>query len=92
MEQADDKKNVFEVTCPHCQSLLWVDGRIRSVIKAEKAAKKKSSLDDLLEKERKRKGEFEQKFEATAEMEKQKREKAKQKFAQAFEKVGKEGD
>ena len=60
---------------------------MRSVIKAEKAAKKKSSLNDLLEKEQKRQSEFEQKFEATAELEKQKREKAREKFAQALGKA-----
>jgi len=92
MEQVDDKKNVFEVTCPHCQSQLWVDAQTRSIIKVEKAAKKKSSLDDLLEKEQKRRSDFERKFEATAEMEKHKREKAEEKFAQALGKAEKDGD
>ncbi len=91
MEQTPEKKSVFEVTCPHCQSRLWVDARTQSVIKTEKASKKKSSFDDLLEKEQRRKNEFEQKFEATAEMEKQKREKAQEKFARALEKAGKDG-
>jgi len=90
MEQDDEKKNVFELICPHCQSRLWVDARTRSVIKTERTSKKKSSFDDLLKKEQKRKSEFEQKFEATAEMEKQKREKAQEKFAQALEKAGKD--
>lgn len=87
---ADDEK-VFEVTCPCCQCTLWVDPAARSVIKSEKAAKKKASLDDLLLKEKQKQEGFAHKFEATAEIEKQKRQKAKEKFEKAFDKADKQG-
>jgi hypothetical protein len=82
---------VFEVICPCCQSVLWVDAVGREVVKTEKhAARKKGSLDDLLEKEKKRRDEFERKFEATAELERQKKEKAKEAFEKALGKIGKD--
>ncbi len=81
---SDDPK-VFEIICPHCHTALWVDPVTKKVLRAEKGGgKAKSSLDDLLEKENKRRSEFEQKFEATAELEKQKKEKAKEKFEKAL--------
>ena len=81
---SDDPK-VFDIACPHCRTVLWVDIVTKKVIRAEKGgAKAKSSLDELLEKEHKRRSEFEQKFEATAELEKQKKEKAKEKFEKAL--------
>lgn len=77
--------NVFEIVCPHCHTTIWVDAATKSVIRSEKgAAKPKSSLDELLEKEHVRRQGFEQKFEATAELEKQKRQKAKEKFEKAM--------
>ncbi len=80
-----DKPDVFEIVCPHCHTTIWVDSATRSVIRSEKgAAKPKSSLDELLDKEHKRRSEFEQKFEATAQLEKQKKEKAKEKFEKAL--------
>jgi len=84
---SNDREKTFEVTCPCCQAILWVDALARSVIKSEKAARKKESLDDLLLKEKKKKEAFESKFEATAEIEKQKRQKAKEKFEKAFDKL-----
>jgi hypothetical protein len=91
MTEGKTKTGVFEVVCPCCRSILWVDGVSREVVKTEKlAAKPKGSLDDLLEKEKKRRGEFERKFEATAELERQKKEKAKETFEKALGKVGKE--
>jgi uncharacterized Zn finger protein (UPF0148 family) len=84
---SNDPEKTFEVTCPCCQATLWVDPSARSVIKSEKAARKKASLDDLLLKEKKKKEGFESKFEATAEIEKQKRQKAKEKFEKAFGKL-----
>jgi len=83
---SNDREKTFEVTCPCCQAILWVDPLARSVIKSEKAARKKESLDDLLLKEKKKQEAFETKFEATAEIEKQKRQKAKEKFEKAFDK------
>jgi hypothetical protein len=91
MSEGKTKDAVFEVVCPCCQSVLWVDGVSREVIKSERhAARKKGSLDDLLEKEKKRRGEFERKFEATAELERQKKEKAKEAFEKAMDKAAKE--
>jgi len=84
---SNDREKTFEVTCPCCQATLWVDPSARSVIKSEKAARKKASLDDLLLKEKKKQEGFESKFEATAEIEKQKRQKAKEKFEKAFDKL-----
>jgi len=89
MTEGKSKPEVFEVVCPCCQSVLWVDGISRGIVKIERhAVKKKGSLDDLLEKEKKRRDEFERKFEATAELERQKKEKAKQVFEKALGKVG----
>jgi len=78
------EKNVFMVECPCCGAALWIDYVSREVIKSEKAKKKKGSLDELLLKEKKRRDEFSRKFEATAEMEEEKRKKAQKKFEDAF--------
>jgi uncharacterized protein with PIN domain len=88
--KATAKKEVFSVNCPHCRSVLWVDSQTREVIKTEKGAKRKESLDELLSKEKKRKGEFERKFEATAELEKKRREKVKEKVEKALSAYDKE--
>jgi len=91
MTEGKPKTEVFEVICPCCQSVLWVDGVSHEIVKTERhAAKKMGSLDDLLEKEKKRRDEFERKFEATAELERQKKDKAKEAFEKALSKVGKE--
>lgn len=90
---SEEKKipGLFEVICPHCQSILWVDGVLRGVVKTEKhAARKKGSLDDLLAKEKKRQEEFERKFEATAELERKKKEKAQEAFEKALGEAEKE--
>jgi len=85
----DDKKPVFEVRCPHCRAALWVDAVSRSVVGSEKGAgREKSSLDDLLTKEKQRREGFERKFEATAELEKTKQEKAREKFDKALSSAG----
>ena len=87
----DQKGKVVAVTCPCCQSLLWIDASTGGLVKSEKAAaKKKESLDDLLLKEKKKKDGFATKFEETAELEKKKFETAKEKFAKAFEKLDEE--
>jgi uncharacterized Zn finger protein (UPF0148 family) len=81
----DKKTGVFEVVCPCCQSVLWLDAVTREVIKTEKhAARKRGSLDELLEKEHARRQGFDQKFEATAELEQQKKLKAREKFEKAL--------
>jgi hypothetical protein len=87
----DKKTNVFEIVCPCCQSVLWVDAVGRQLVKTEKhAAKKKGTLDELLEKEKKRKEGFDGKFEATAELERQKKERARAVFEKAMGKSGEE--
>ncbi len=91
MESVKKKENVFQTLCPCCQSLLWIDSVTQEVVQSEKGAgKKKKSLDDLLMKEKKRKSEFDRKFEATAELEKQKKEKIKEGFKKALTQTEKE--
>ncbi len=88
MSQSEKKGRIFDLVCPCCHSLLWVDELSREVVKSEKqAAKTKGSLDELLEKEKKRREEFEQKFEATTELEKRKKEKAAALFEKALGKT-----
>jgi hypothetical protein len=91
VSENEKKAGVFEVVCPCCHSIIWVDSVTREVVKTEKhAARKKGTLDELLEKEKKRHDEFERKFEATAELERQKKEKAKAAFEKALGRAGKE--
>lgn len=81
------KPKVFVVTCPVCQSNLWIDPAAEDIMKSEKGKRKKGSLDELLAKEKERKSAFEHKFEATAALEKEKKKRAQEKFAEAFSKV-----
>jgi hypothetical protein len=91
MSENEKKAGVFEIVCPCCHSILWLDSVTQEVVKSEKhAARQKGSLDELLEKEKKRQGEFERKFEATAELERLKKEKAKAAFEKALGRAGKE--
>jgi hypothetical protein len=86
-----EKKQVFRIKCPCCESLIWVDPIAQEVVQIEKkGGKKKESLDELLTKEKKRRGEMERKFEATAELAKKKREKAEEGFKKAFIKTQEE--
>lgn len=85
MKEKEHTEGVFSVVCPCCQAIVWVDSSTQGVVKFEKdGGKKKESLDDLLLRERKRTSEFGRKFEATAELEKKKKEKAKEKFEKAL--------
>jgi len=79
-----EQGKVFEIVCPCCRSVVWVDAETGGVVKSERAAKKKESLDELLIKEKQKKDGFATKFEATADLEKKKRELANEKFARAF--------
>ena len=91
MKKTIEKGQVFQVICPICQSLLWVDPLTHEVIQFEKkGGKKKESLEDLLLKEKKRKDGFGRKFEATAEVQKEKKQKAKEKFEKAFTEIDNE--
>jgi hypothetical protein len=82
-----EKGKVHEVVCPCCQAVLWVEASTGGILKSERTAKKKESLDDLLLKEKKKKEGFATKFEATAELEKRKHQKAREKFEKAFGKL-----
>jgi hypothetical protein len=86
-----EQGKVFEVLCPCCRSVIWVDGTTGGIVKSERAAKKKESLDELLIKEKQKKDGFATKFEATADLEKKKRELAQEKFARAFGNVDEDG-
>lgn len=89
-EESTKSPQVFQVNCPCCHTLLWIDLGTSEVIKFEKAKKKRGSLDEMLIKEKKRKGEFDRKFEATAELQKERLKKAKEKFEKALIDVDKE--
>jgi Zn-finger nucleic acid-binding protein len=92
MAEPKDDKHVFAVVCPCCGATLWLDGETRSVLRSEKAKKAKGSLDDLLVKEHKRQSEFDRKFDATFELQKEKHAKADDLFKQALEKADKGED
>ena len=85
------KKGIFQVVCPCCHSTLWLDPISKEVIQSKKGGgKKKQTLDDLLLKEKKRKSAFERRFEATAELEKERKKKAEEGFRKALSKAEKE--
>lgn len=89
--ESKKKKGVFQVVCPCCHSLLWLDPVSQEVIQSKKGGgKKKQTLDDLLVKEKKRKSAFERRFEATAELEKERKKKAEEGFRKALSKAEKE--
>ena len=91
MGKAKEKKQVFQIICPCCKSILWTDPVNKEVIQFEKkGGKKKESLEELLQKEKKKKGEFERKFEATAELEKKKKKRAEEGFKKALTEFEKE--
>jgi hypothetical protein len=81
----DKKDSVFPVVCPCCEATLWVDGEARGVIRSEKAARKKSSLDDLLLREKRRTEGIDHKLEATFELQKKKHDAAEEKFKKALD-------
>ncbi|MBM3293652.1 MAG: hypothetical protein FJY82_03920 [Candidatus Aminicenantes bacterium] len=76
---------VFKVVCPCCRTVLWVDAAAKGILKSEKAAKAKASLDDLLVKEKQKAEGMATKFEATAEIERQKKRKAEELFRKALD-------
>jgi hypothetical protein len=91
MKNSKVKKQVFQIICPCCQSILWTDPVTQEVIQFEKkGAKKKESLEELLKKEKKRRSEFERKFEATAELGKKRKKKAEEGFRKALTEFEKE--
>jgi Zn-finger nucleic acid-binding protein len=86
-DERNDEK-VFEIVCPHCGTVIWVDGENKNVLKTERAARKKESLDDLLAREKTKQDSMASKFEATASLEKQKKDKARDAFEKAFTSAG----
>ena len=90
MPDKTGKDSVFRIVCPCCETVIWMDGEARNVIKTEKAAKKRNSLDDLLLKEKKRAEGIDHKLEATFELQKKKLAAAEKKFADALSKPDKE--
>lgn len=90
MKDTKKKSDIFEILCPCCRSALWIDPVTREVIQFERGQRKKGSLEELLLKEKKKKAGFERKFQATAELEKKRRQKVKEKFEKAFTKIDQE--
>jgi hypothetical protein len=84
-----DEGRVFSLVCPCCEATLWVDDGTRTVLRSEKAKRKKGSLDDLLVKEHKRQSDFDRKFDATFELQREKHSKADELFKKALEKAEK---
>jgi len=87
MAETKDDSHVFPVVCPCCGATIWLDGETKSVLRSEKAKKAKGSLDDLLVKEHKRQGEFDRKFDATFELQREKHSQADELFKKALEKA-----
>jgi hypothetical protein len=92
MAEPKDDTRVYPVVCPCCEATLWIDGETKAVLRSEKAKKKKGSLDDLLVKEHHRQSEFDRKFDATFELQKEKHSKADELFKKALEKAEKGED
>jgi hypothetical protein len=90
MTAEKENKRVFRIQCPGCQKVLWVDSVTQEVIRTEKGKRKKGSLDDLLVREKKKREGFERKFEATSEMQKERKEKARELFEKALNKIDEE--
>jgi hypothetical protein len=90
MTAEKENKRVFRIQCPGCQKVLWIDPVTQEVIRTEKGKREKGSLDDLLVREKKKREGFERKFEATSEMQKQRKEKAREIFDKALNKIDKE--
>jgi hypothetical protein len=90
MTAEKENKRVFRVQCPGCLKVLWIDSVTQEVIRTEKGERKKGSLDDLLVREKKKREGFERKFEATSEMQKERKEKAREIFEKALTDIDKE--
>lgn len=90
MTTEKENKQVFRIQCPGCQKVLWIDPVTQEVIRSEKGKRKKGSLDDLLVREKKKREGFERKFEATSEMQKKRKEKAREIFEKALNNIDKE--
>lgn len=80
----DQKEGIVPIHCPCCRTRLWIDLESGEVIKSEKAAKEKSSLDDLLAKEKMKQAGMDKRFASTAELARKKKEEARDRFSKAF--------
>jgi len=87
MADTPAKDGIIEVTCPCCEATLWLDTTTGEVIKSEKAARKKNSLDDLWLKEKKKAEGMDHKLEASFELQKKKHADAEKKFRDALNHV-----
>ncbi|MFW6131962.1 MAG: hypothetical protein ACOC5F_05145 [Candidatus Aminicenantaceae bacterium] len=88
MEKDNKKERIYELVCPLCHSILWIDSIDRKIIKFEKSGgKKRKYWDELLINEKKKKEEMDRKFETTSELEKMKLKKAEEKFKKALSEV-----
>jgi hypothetical protein len=90
MKTGKKETRVFQIECPCCHSHLWIDSHTCAVLKSERGKKEKESLDILLLKEKKKKMEFERKFEATSEMQKERQKRAQEIFKKALTGVDEE--
>ena len=86
------KGGVFKVLCPCCGAVLWIDPATEGLLKSEKAAKKKSSLDELLLREKKKAEGMDQKLEATLDLQKKKHDEAEARFRSALGRKDPEGE
>ncbi len=77
-------KKVLQVKCPDCRSILWIDPVTQQVLKSERPKKRKGSLEEMLLKEKQKKDAFARKLEVTAEIQKEKHKKAREKFRKAL--------
>ena len=92
MAETKEDTRVYSIVCPCCEATLWIDGETKAVLRSEKAKKKKGSLDELVVKEQKRQSEFDRKFDATFELQKEKHSKAAELIKKALEKAEKGED
>lgn len=77
-------EKLIEVTCPKCNSTLWVDVESKSVVQHKRGEKVKSSFSDLLQKEKEKKEKADEKFISAQELEKAKKKKAEEFFNKNF--------
>jgi hypothetical protein len=84
---AKEKSKIFQIQCPGCHKVLWIDPVMQQVIRTETGKRKKGSLDELLVQEKKKREGFERKFEATSELQKERKEKAREIFEKALSNI-----
>ena len=77
-------ENIIEVTCPKCNSSLWIDVDKKEVVQHKRGKKQLSSFEDLLAKEKKKKESTEETFSSARKLEKAKKKKAEEFFNNSF--------